>query len=309
MKKTIAVILLLVSQVFAERYYTTLDSDFGPEEFPKEEKFMNSKNCDQILDYKYYKICYSYKYKAPIYLYYDSDNIPEEIKSKYFMEPSKEFTSFQQIKNYLFKKGRISMMEKESIKEKNYFKYDEQIPSEYRANEEDLHYEFKITNPYFHTEETVRIFPQDLFSLLIFGRYDREQAAHMYKAPNYFPIYEEANHLFAKATNFVDPTYGASNKKVVVALIYDDHPLKLGKSQISVPAQIVFMHFFRRGYNNCYVIPNTHFVNSIKENGEIYFWEDNPAYQVTGNGGLRTQCRDIIRQLEEKYNYNIAEKK
>jgi hypothetical protein len=57
------------------------------------------------------------------------------------------------------------------------------------------------------------------------------------------------------------------------------------------------------------VIPNTHFVNSIKENGEIYFWEDNPAYQVTGNGGLRTQCRDIIRQLEEKYNYNIAEKK
>jgi hypothetical protein len=312
MKKTIFIVLLFASHLFAERYYGCLGEDCGWKDFPKEEKFINNKNCDQILDYKYYKICYSYKYKAPIYLYYDSDNVPEEIKSKYFMHPSKEFSTFQQMKNYLFKEGRISRMELESIEEKNYFKYDEQIPLEYRANEKDLHHEFKIRNPYykdFLVEETVHIFPQNLFSPLVFGHYDREQTAYMYRSPNYFPIYEEANHLFAKARGLTEPMYGDLKKKVVVALIYDEHPLKIGKSQVSVPTQIVFIHYRNKNYSNCYVIPNTHFVDSRKENGEIYFWKDNPAYQVTGNGGLRTQCRDIIRQLEEKYDYNIAQRK
>ena len=58
MKKLLLLWLLLTSSVFAVVHI---------------DNFVNKDNCDQVLDNKYYKVCYDYKLRGPIYVGYRID--------------------------------------------------------------------------------------------------------------------------------------------------------------------------------------------------------------------------------------------
>ena len=64
MKKLSILLVFLISVGFAQ---TPIDEKL----FIK--KFFNKKQCDQIIDKKYYQICYNYKAKGANYVYYVLD--------------------------------------------------------------------------------------------------------------------------------------------------------------------------------------------------------------------------------------------
>jgi endonuclease G len=183
-------------------------------------EFISSRDCNKVLDSKYFKTCYSYSYKGPIAVWYNLDS------------------------------NTINSL---NIEKRPYFYIDKRIPYKYRTTYKDYsgkhykHYEYKNSKTFIVKDREPISYDRGHLANDADFDFSAEAQLTTYALTNITPQHSLINRkIWLKAEKYERLVTSKLGKSSVINLIhYPKDPIRIGKHKIAVPDK-----FYKIIYNN-----------------------------------------------------------